>query len=527
VGERVNRPVLGEAAGVGHGSKHQPASALAPRYHPFPRWLALASIASATLVFVAWVYLAATHVDDRYRLDHVSGARMALAQSFDHGVLYPELYDGRSYGGTRFMPFPIVLHGLTARLTGDYLVAGKLLGYAAVLSLLMVMVVLLRRLRCPLPFALILAALVLTTATGFAGSMNMRADVLPLLLQVLAVWIVASTTRPAATVAAAALAALALVSKLNAVWAPIAIVIWLLRRDRKQLAVFSSAYVILSGALLLLFIGVSGGRLVENVFGLSVSGITGPRSVLLAPYRLMHLLVGEATPAWAVIPLAGLAAWFAIKDQEVSIYQVSLLCASAVVLLVLTDVGTGGNQLIDLVVLTLLVFGEFAAQVRSGLARIGTAAPVVGTAMGLALLWVTLSGLIVTLAPEVEATVEAEASFTKDPLSGLATSRTSVLSEDPYVPLSLGQVPIVLDPFMLPRLAESRPDAIPDLIGRIEEQEFDLVILVEPLEPIGRSWWSELHLGLPVVRAISRAYMYSGKVQGYHVYEPREGGSEP
>jgi hypothetical protein len=524
----MERPVPGETADAEHGSKHQPASGLVPRYHPCPRWLTLALIATAALVFVAWLYLAGAHLDDRYRLDHVSGARMALAQYFDRGTLYPELYDGRFYGGTRFMPLPIVLHGLTARLTGEYLVSGKLLGYMVMVGLLTTMVVLLRRLRCPLPFALILAALILTTATGFAGSMNMRADVLPLVLQVLAVWIVDSTARPAATVGAAALAALALVSKLSAVWAPIAIVIWLLRRDRKQLALFSSVYVMLSGGLMLLFTGVSDGRLIENVFGLSASGITGPRSVLLAPYRLMHLLVGETAAAWAVIPVAGLAAWVAVQERRGSIYLVSLLCASAVVLIVLTDVGTGANQLIDLVVLTSLVIGEFAARVRAGLARVdGPAARVVGTAVGLALLWVTLSGFIVTLAPAVWSTVEAEASFRKDPLSGLATSRTSVLSEDPYVPISLGQVPVVLDPFMLPRLTEREPDAVTDLIGRIEEQEFDLVILVEPLEPLDRSWWRELDLGIPVVKAISRAYTYSGRVQGYHVYEPRAGGSEP
>jgi hypothetical protein len=165
--------------------------------------------------------------------------------------------------------------------------------------------------------------------------------------------------------------------------------------------------------------------------------------------------------------------------------------------------------------------------VRSDVTRVGPAAPLVGTAIGFVLLWATFSGFIVTLAPELEATVSAEASFTNAPLSDLATSRTSILSEDPYVPISLGQVPVVLDPFMLPRLAPRQPDAVPDLIDRIEDQEFDLVILVEPLEPLDRTWWSELDLGLPVVRAISHAYTYSGRLQGYHVYEPREEGSLP
>jgi hypothetical protein len=525
-GDLMDGPVIGETADAGHASDHQPGRGLASRSALYPRWLVYTMFTTAALVFVAWLYVAVAHADDRYGLDHVSGARMALAQSFDHGVLYPELYDGHSYGGTRFMPLPIVLHGLTARLTGEYLVSGKLLSYAAMLGLLTTMMVILRRLRCPLPVALCLTALVLTTSMGLAGSMNMRSDVLPLVLQVTAVWIIAGTERTAATVGAAALAALALLSKSSAVWASIAIAIWLLRRDRKQLALFSSVYVMLSGALLLFFTAASGGRLLVNVFGLSASGITGVRSVLLAPYRMIHLLVGEATTGWALIPLVGLAAWVAVKERRGSIYLVALMSASAVILIVLTDVGTGGNQLIDVVVLSSLVIGDFVGRMRADLARDGSTAPIVGTAMGLAVLWVAFSGLIVTLAPEVEATATAHASFTKEPMSGLATSRTSVLSEDPYVPISLGQEPIVLDPFMLPRLAERYPDAITDLVDRIEEQEFDLVILVEPLEPLDRSWWSELDFGIPVVRAISRAYVYSGRVQGYHVYE-RRGGSTP
>ncbi len=518
-------PVLDETADA--GSEQRPAPEVTSWHLQGSMWLSWALVAVAGLVFVAWLVLAAEHVDDRFQLDQVSGARMALAQYFNHGTLYPELYDGRFYGGTRFMPMPIVLHGFVARLTGEYLVSGKILSYAFMLGLLATMVVLLRRLRCPLPFALILPALVLTTYTGLAATMDMRADALPLLLQVLAVWIVASTARKEATVGAAALAALAFISKLSAVWAPLAIVIWLVTRDRKRLALFSVAYVVLAAGLLLLFTGITDGRMLENVFGLSASGVTGLRSVLLSPYRLVHLMVDVATTAWAVVPLVALAAWIALKERRSSIYLVSLFCALAVLLVVLTDIGTGWNQLIDLVVLNALVIGELVGWVQVGSTRLdGPAVRIVGTAVGLALLWVTLSGFVVVLFPSVKEAVGGGPSYDKYPLSALATSPTSVLSEDPYVPLSMGQVPVVLDPFMLPRLAGKEPDAIPDLVRRIEMREFDVVVLVEPLEPVDRSWWSEEDFGTDVARAISRAYTYAGRMQGYYLYEPRRAGTE-
>ena len=515
----MSRPALDEPTGAERLREAHPGASSRDRWTP--QWLSWALIAAAGLVFLAWLFLAASHVDDRYQLDHVSGARMALAQRFNDGTLYPELYDGRLYGGTRFMPIPIVVHGLVARLTGEYVLSGKLVGYAFMAALAATMFVLLRRLRCPTAFAVALPALVLTTDTGLSGSMNTRADVLPMLLQVIAVAIVASIPRRAPTIAAGALAGLAFMSKLSAVWAPLAIVIWLFARDRKRLPVFAATFAATAGALLALFTVITDGRVLENVFGLSTSGITGLRSILLTPYRFVHLMVDQMTTAWAVIPLVGLAVWMSVGSRAVSIWLVSLLCALAVVLVVLTDVGTGFNQLIDIVVLIAIVIGEFVGRLQDGRAGIERAtAGVLQTGVALALLWVTLSGLAVTFGPDVETTLQGEVSFDREPLAALETSPRSVLSDDPYVPVSLGQVPVVLDAFMLPRLADEHPDAIPDLVERIDAHEFDLIVLVEPLKPVERPWWTEQHFGIDVAQAISRAYTYVGRMQGYHLYVP-------
>src|SRR4029450_13258606 len=104
-------------------------------------------------------------------------------------------------------------------------------------------------------------------------------------------------------------------------------------RDRKRLVSFSVSYVAMVGALTLLFTGLTDGRLIENVFGLSVSGVSGP-SLLLAPYRFVHLMVEVATTAWAIVPLVALAAWIAVKARLGSIYLVSLCIAFAVLLVV-------------------------------------------------------------------------------------------------------------------------------------------------------------------------------------------------
>ena len=111
------------------GSERRAApGSVAARSPTVTRSLSAALVLTSLAILGAWLLLAAVHVDDRYKLDHVSGARMALAQYANHGTLYPELYDGSFYGGTRFMPLPVLLHAAAAKITGDYLVSGKLLG---------------------------------------------------------------------------------------------------------------------------------------------------------------------------------------------------------------------------------------------------------------------------------------------------------------------------------------------------------------------------------------------------------------
>jgi hypothetical protein len=96
-----------------------------------------------------------------------------------------------------------------------------------------------------------------------------------------------------------------------------------------------------------------------------------------------------------------------------------------------------------------------------------------------------------------------------------------VLSEDPYVPVALGQTPTVLDPFMLLRVGREDPAALQQLVRRINEREFRFVVLVEPLEPTGREWWRQLHFGPEVVDALASSYVATGRDQGYWIYEPR------
>jgi len=482
-----------------------------------PRLLSIALILTSVAIFGVWGWLAAAHVDDRYRIDQVSGVHMALAWNVNHGQLYPPLYDGSSYGGTRYMPLPIVIDAAAARLTDDYLVSGKLLSYAYAAGLLVLVVVILRTMRCPWSLAVGFAAMVLVTETGLAASMDARSDALPVLLQVAAVALIRYRRRPVATVASAGLAALAFVAKLTAVWAPIAVVVWLLVEDRKRLIRFIAAYVGFVCGLLAVFALASQGRLFENVFGLAGAGLGGAGSLLRSPYRFFHEAIPQAMAAWALVPLVVAAVWWSVRRRRLSIWCLGLASYTVVLMVMLADRGVGWNQLIDLLVLVALVVGELAGEAAEDAGVRPLAAFVAVT-----VLWVNATGLAFLYGPEIKKVRDPAylATVSARPLDGADATRR-ILAEDPYVPVSLDQRPVVVDPFMLITIGERDPAAVRDLVMRIRAHEFDLVVLRVSLEDPSMAWWfHEEAFGADVADALRENYVETGWDAGYYEYRP-------
>jgi hypothetical protein len=106
-----------------------------------------------------------------------------------------------------------------------------------------------------------------------------------------------------------------------------------------------------------------------------------------------------------------------------------------------------------------------------------------------------------------------------DPLRSIVGTKDEILSEDPYVPLSHGQTPVVLDPFMLLRLDRINPAAVDELIDRIEERRFAYLVMITPLSG-NDSGWNEFHFGSRVVDAMRRSYVLQGPFDSYYVYRP-------
>ena len=116
------------------------------------------------------------------------------------------------------MPLQFVLHAGFAQIFGDYLQAGKALSLAVTAGLALALWGVFRRLRAPAWLAIALLACVLVSQVGQLGSLSIRGHALPVALQVAALGRVARRPDRRSLVVAGLLCALALLTKLTAVW---------------------------------------------------------------------------------------------------------------------------------------------------------------------------------------------------------------------------------------------------------------------------------------------------------------------
>jgi hypothetical protein len=199
----------------------------------------------ASLVVVIWIATAAVHATDAYGNDRVSGSWLVLAEHADGGTLYPALYDGHTYGGTRWMPLPILAFAAAHRLGGHGYLPAKVTVYLLGIVLIALLVACVRRFGVPSDVTAALAAVLVSTSVGFNAVTTIAGDTLALIFALAALMVVArdgAYAKRSNIAVAALLAALAVLSKSSSVGVVAAIALLLiLRRQKTHTAMFLSA----------------------------------------------------------------------------------------------------------------------------------------------------------------------------------------------------------------------------------------------------------------------------------------------
>ena len=439
--------------------------------------------ALAGIAFASWALVAVAHLDDAWGNDKVSGGWLVLGKAADEGTLYPPLFDGTHYGGTRWMPLPILAFAFAHRLGSNGYWSPKLLVYIIAIALFALLYLVLREVHAPRDIATGLVALALTVPVGFNAATTIAGDALATLLQLAAVTLVYRRREEltARTLwLAALLCALALLSKLSAVWAPLAIAIVLVALSLRSALVFSAAVAAFLAVGLVLTELASGGRFSENLFSLATAGGSGLHGLIVdAPTRLISRMQSLAGAIWLVAPLAVLAVLRRVAVRRITVFDVGFALAIGTTVITFADSGAYVNHLLDLVVLVPILAGSLCAlAVAEGAAF--------ASLMRVAIVVALVGNLAIEIRPIAwealnDLRAGSDARYGAELLRGVVTPEQTLLAQDPGVPYALGRRPVVIDAFMLPRIADDHPRWVDALRGRIERQEFDIVVLVNPV----------------------------------------------
>jgi hypothetical protein len=124
----------------------------------------------------------------------------------------------------------------------------------------------------------------------------------------------------------------------------------------------------------------------------------------------------------------------------------------------------------------------------------------------------------------VQGESETNRDLDPNPLAGLVLPTDRILSEDPSIPLLLGQRPILLDSFIARYGFREHPEDARALAGRVRAKEFDKIITVAGLEP-GGAQFSQQFLGPIVNQAVADNYRLAYAELDLYVYVPTSAAS--
>jgi hypothetical protein len=486
--------------------------------------LDFAAGATGVVVLLSLGLVIIGHLTDRYHLNFATGVYAALAARLDNGLLYPALYDGAHYGGTRYMPLFFGLHAGLAHFTGEYILSGKLIALALSVVLCIQLYRIVRGFGCGRGVSLALASLGLVTQSGYLVATSIRADLLAVVLQLGAIQVARGGGSAPRAVGVGVLCTLALLAKFTAAWAPAAILIVYLVKHRRASMVFLASWLgTLAVALLCLHWGTSG-RMLDSFRAGAVQNV-GVVSVLKSPIAfLARLGRGGAAEAF-LIPLAILECVLAIRQRRFTIYHGALLLSLPILLVIFTDLGADFNHLLDLVVLAVPLAGSLWASLPST----DRAHVAVRAGLAVAVCWVLFMCWTATLGNPLRDVVSAwirpgKTSFPAKPLAGLVSENTSLLCEDPWIPVSRNLAPTIIDPYAVACMTRTHPQLYAELVKRVEAGAFDQVVLRlhgGEFDPSEEGEWEERTLGLPVINAVRTYYQIQKQAEGYVVYTPR------
>ncbi|HET7440406.1 MAG TPA: hypothetical protein VFJ47_03825 [Terriglobales bacterium] len=480
-----------------------------------PRYLLM--VVAVLLLTLTVARIARSWANDSH-IEHVSAVWVAMALDLSHGTFYRAPFGPQGYGGTRFFPLYFVLHALFIKLLHGWRVGGYFLSAMSIVLLLTGVFYLLRRLGADRWIACACTLAVLAGASAQDSLLTIREDGMASMLNI---WGVALCTTDQFSGrrlwAAATLFALAFATKETSLFGIAAIFLWLLLRRNVAAAWRLLA---LTGAECLVVVAVmyfaSEGRAFEAL-RVALSAGMSFRSLLQSPATLVQTLNGYvAETVLLVLAVTALLLHFTgsagrrFHSFSMSLTSLLFLCTLAVTLIIFSSEGTAGNHLLDLHVASVVLFGAWASE--ASLPQWGVAAPAIASLLA----WFSLLPQhkqvdFVPLRKELQEIVRAIGSTSKP-----------ILSENPLVPITAGQQPYLLDPFMFRVMREKNPAVAESMWRMLAAKQFAAVVLMDdPDSDYGQDVYSHYHFGEGFVEQMRKYYEMADAPGEQYLFLPR------
>lgn len=443
--------------------------------------------------------------------DHPSGAWATLADDLLHGVLYRPVESGLGWGGTRYPPLYVVLRAAVARTGLPLDLSGQLLDGTALVALVLITVRILRELGVTAGLArsaaLVGLALVPVQLLLGLGKADLVATALSLGGVLLAL--------RRRSLGAGALFGLAVLVKWTVVFGLVASLHHALAGGRRRAAaLLLAAAGGVVGAGVTLGSIASDGRLLAQLRACAAGGGTFGSRIFQVP----HDFLSYADPADHGLVLVAAAA-LVITRPAAALPRRLLTWTLLGTLAVFLSPGIAENHLLDLDLaawIALTVCIDSPALPR----RLGTLA------------LVSLAGWsLARMAPEaIQGPRNVRMAELRPELGSPAAG--PLLAENPWIPLQLGERPVLLDAFTFRILSAADPGLMTRLTDDLARGRFRAVVLRRPPDdPGGRIWYRETHFGPGFVEALEASYqrVASHRVEPWEpwrleVWRPRGGG---
>jgi hypothetical protein len=489
-------------------------------------WIAGVIALCGSLFLILWFWRGAIPSGN------TSGVWAAIANDFAEGVFYRPVFDESGYGGTRYMPLFFVLYGALISFFHDPVTAGFLLSIATLVFLDLGIYFLLRETGAPKAIAIPLTFLVHASISFQLLTLETRGDFLAAGMNVWGILLALKHIRTNSwgilTLSTGFFIG-ALFTKFTTIGGLAVVVLYFLIREKR-----SSAFYLIGVTSISIFALLWG----VNEFSQG-KALASFQACALGGFNFDYAL---KTPIWFLTVTIQDPFLFAIMCLAIYLMQrekvdqwktfVPLYFGFTLVstFAIFSSPGTDSNHLIDLLIACILVLA-FQFQKDESFSKTYNACFLFVT-IGILFMWIP--GTI-----SIKDHIEPIGRPTRDTIRAIAgelgPQAKNLLSENPMVPLLMGQRPIVMDAFSLRVIAQKSPAIQADFIRKIEDQFFDAIILLDwsgaPLDQLENAmekhsslgvdrFYGEVHFSGGFLDLMKKHYFLSFVKRPYVIYEP-------